>query len=157
MSGLAKDPAQRPESAAAFAEALRLPPGTVPEHLAAGAASAVAPVVAGGGLLTPDPSGQTAFTPLQPSTPAIPATVRSSRGQSLRRWTAPIAALVAAIVLIVVMVLTSSGKNAAAAPDGSVRSATASSSAASPVAAQPKGDSSGQGNGGNGNDGGSKT
>lgn len=47
MAGLAKAPEQRPESASAFAEALRLPAGTVPEHLLEGAASAVAPVVAG--------------------------------------------------------------------------------------------------------------
>ena len=137
MAGLAKDPAQRPERAAAFAEALRLPPGTVPEHLAAGAASAVAPVVAGGGLLTPDPAGQTAFMPLQPSTPPIPATVPSKRSESLRRWTAPIAALVAAIVLVVVMVATSSGKDAATAPQRSVPPAAAPSSAASPSKASP--------------------
>ena len=121
MAGLAKDPSQRPESAAAFAEALRLPPGTVPEHLAAGAASAVAPVVAGGGLLTPDPAGQTAFMPLQPSTPPIPAIVPARRGEVLRRWSAPIAALVAAVVLIVVMVVTSSGRDAATAPQRSSR------------------------------------
>ena len=47
MAGLAKSAEQRPESAAAFAEALRLPAGTVPEHLLAGAASAVTPVIAG--------------------------------------------------------------------------------------------------------------
>ena len=129
MAGLAKDPSQRPESAAAFAEALRLPPGTLPEHLAAGAASAVAPVVAGGGLLTPDPAGQTAFMPLQPSTPPIPAIVPARRGEVLRRWSAPIAALVAAVVLIVVMVVTSSGRDAATAPQRVVPPATASSSA----------------------------
>ena len=132
MAGLAKDPSQRPESAAAFAEALRLPPGTLPEHLAAGAASAVAPVVAGGGLLTPDPAGQTAFMPLQPSTPPIPAIMPARRGEVLRRWSAPIAALVAAVVLIVVMVVTSSGRDAATAPQRVVPPATASSSAAAP-------------------------
>jgi serine/threonine-protein kinase len=133
MAGLAKDPSQRPESAAAFAGALRLPPGTLPEHLAAGAASAVAPVVAGGGLLTPDPGGQTAFMPLQPSTPPIPATVPARRSETLRRWSAPIAALAAVVVLVVVMVVTSSGKEAATAPQRSVPPATASSSAAAPA------------------------
>jgi serine/threonine-protein kinase len=47
MAGLAKLPEQRPQSAQAFADALRLPAGTVPEELVQGAASAVTPVVAG--------------------------------------------------------------------------------------------------------------
>ena len=47
MAGLAKAADQRPASAADFAEALRLPAGTVPEHLLEGAASAVTPVIAG--------------------------------------------------------------------------------------------------------------
>ena len=47
MAGLAKQPEHRPATAAAFAEALRLPEGTVPEHLLAGAESAVSPVIAG--------------------------------------------------------------------------------------------------------------
>jgi serine/threonine-protein kinase len=47
MAALAKDPAQRPQSAAEFADALRLPPGQVPERLAAGAAAAVTPVIVG--------------------------------------------------------------------------------------------------------------
>jgi serine/threonine-protein kinase len=57
LSGLAKLPEQRPANAAAFAEALRLPPGTAPAHLVDGAASAVSPVVAGlpDGMFTPYP------------------------------------------------------------------------------------------------------
>ena len=47
MAALAKDPSQRPASAAEFAAALQLPAGEVPEHLRAGAASAVTPVIAG--------------------------------------------------------------------------------------------------------------
>jgi serine/threonine protein kinase len=50
MAGLAKLPEHRPVSAAAFAEALMLPIGTVPEHLIPGAESAVSPVVAVPGL-----------------------------------------------------------------------------------------------------------
>ena len=53
MAGLAKRPEQRPRSAGAFAEALRLPAGTVPEELVEGAASAVTPVVAGAPFATP--------------------------------------------------------------------------------------------------------
>ncbi|KGN31649.1 serine/threonine protein kinase [Knoellia sinensis KCTC 19936] len=57
LAGLAKLPEQRPADAAAFAEALRLPAGTVPAHLVDGAASAVSPVVAGlpDGMFTPYP------------------------------------------------------------------------------------------------------
>lgn len=57
LAGLAKLPEQRPADAAAFAAALRLPAGTVPEHLVEGAASAVSPVVAGlpDGMFTPYP------------------------------------------------------------------------------------------------------
>nr|WP_272955458.1 serine/threonine-protein kinase [Pedococcus badiiscoriae] len=47
MAALAKDPSLRPQSAAAFAEALRLPPGEVPSHLVAGAMAAVSPVIVG--------------------------------------------------------------------------------------------------------------
>ena len=50
MAGLAKRPEDRPADAAAFAEALMLPPGTIPEHLQAGSRSAVSPVVAGPGI-----------------------------------------------------------------------------------------------------------
>jgi serine/threonine-protein kinase len=49
-AGLAKRPEDRPADAAAFAEALMLPLGTVPDHLLPGARSAVSPVVAGPGL-----------------------------------------------------------------------------------------------------------
>ncbi len=57
LAGLAKLPEKRPANAAAFAEALRLPAGTAPEHLLEGAASAVSPVVAGlpDGMFTPYP------------------------------------------------------------------------------------------------------
>ncbi|HEU4331601.1 MAG TPA: serine/threonine-protein kinase [Lapillicoccus sp.] len=59
MAGLAKRPEHRPESAAAFAEALRLPKGTVPEHLVPGAQSAVSPVIGGAGFagLVAQPAG----------------------------------------------------------------------------------------------------
>jgi serine/threonine-protein kinase len=47
MASLAKDPSQRPQSAAEFAEALRTPPDQLPAALRRAAASAVAPVVVG--------------------------------------------------------------------------------------------------------------
>lgn len=57
LSGLAKLPEKRPKDASAFADALRLPAGTVPEELVEGAESAVGPVVAGlpDGMFTPYP------------------------------------------------------------------------------------------------------
>ena len=57
MAGLATLPEERPSSAGEFANSLRLPEGTVPEHLLAGARSAMSPVVAGlaEGASTPQP------------------------------------------------------------------------------------------------------
>lgn len=57
LAGLAKLPEDRPASAGAFAEALRLPAGEVPDHLVDAARSAVSPVVGGPAaeLLTPPP------------------------------------------------------------------------------------------------------
>jgi eukaryotic-like serine/threonine-protein kinase len=53
MAGLAKLPEERPSSAAEFAQSLRLPEGTVPAHLVAGALSAMTPVISG---LSADPT-----------------------------------------------------------------------------------------------------
>lgn len=113
MAGLAKDPNQRPESAAAFAEALRLPEGETPAHLTAAAASAVAPVVAGiGGLLTPDPQGATALIPMSPVTPAIPAAAVTTVDTARRRRRMLIggAAGLAALVLVLVIAFASVGQ-----------------------------------------------
>jgi serine/threonine-protein kinase len=113
MAGLAKDPNQRPESAAAFAEALRLPEGEAPAHLTAAAASAVTPVVAGiGGLLTPDPQGATALIPMSPVTPAIPATTVTTFDTARRRRRMLLggAAGLAALVLVLVIAFASVGQ-----------------------------------------------
>jgi eukaryotic-like serine/threonine-protein kinase len=67
MAGLAKRPEDRPRPAAAFAAALMLPAGTVPEHLAAAAHSAVSPVVAEPGL-----AALTGKGPEPTSLPAVP-------------------------------------------------------------------------------------
>jgi serine/threonine-protein kinase len=144
MAGLAKDPAQRPESASAFAEALRLPPGTAPAHLVAAAASAVTPVLAGMpgmGALTPDPSGATAYIPLGPTTPAIPAVPgRHAAARTRRpRWLLPVAAsVVGALLIIVAVALASAGSRGQSAPEGPLPSApqaTAGSAAAATGAA----------------------
>jgi serine/threonine-protein kinase len=117
MAGLAKDPAQRPANGEAMAEALRLPVGTVPEELVPGAQSAVAPVVGGAGLLTPDPSVPTGAMTMPPHTPPAPATVTSPpQPSALRRWLLPGAALLAAVVVIVVVAVTSHGNDGALLP-----------------------------------------
>ncbi len=117
MAGLAKDPAQRPASGEAMAEALHLPVGTVPEELVAGAESAVAPVVGGAGLLTPDPSVPTGAMALPPHTPPAPANVTTPTASSaIRRWLVPGAAALAAVVLIVVMAVSTSGRDGALMP-----------------------------------------
>ena len=111
MAGLAKDPSARPESAAAFADALRLPAGVPPEHLIAGAESAVAPVVVGIHATTPEPGGHTQFVTLSPNTPPAPAVVpKGSRGRGGRpAWLLPVAAATAALVLVIVIVMTAGG------------------------------------------------
>lgn len=117
MAGLAKDPAQRPASGEAMAEALHLPVGTVPEDLVAGAESAVAPVVGGAGLLTPDPSVPTGAMSLPPQTPPAPANVTTpTEPSAIRRWLVPGAAALAAVVLIVVMAVSTSGRDGALVP-----------------------------------------
>lgn len=114
MAGLAKDPAHRPATGEAMAEALHLPVGTVPDGLVAGAESAVAPVVGGAGLLTPDPAAPTGGLSMGPQTPAAPASVATPPEPSaLRRWLVPGAAVVAAVVLIVVMAVSTSGRDGA--------------------------------------------
>ena len=146
MAGLAKDPDQRPESAAAFAEALRLPEGQAPAHLAAAAASAVTPVVAGiGGLLTPDPQGATALIPMSPVTPAIPAATVTTFDTARRRRRMLIggAAGLAALVLVLVIAFASVGQARAGttpAPQAThmtTAPATAATTAATTAAARP--------------------
>lgn len=146
MAGLAKDPNQRPESAAAFAEALRLPEGEAPAHLTAAAASAVTPVVAGiGGLLTPDPQGATALIPMSPVTPAIPAAMVTTIDTARRRRRMLIggAAGLAALVLVLVIAFASVGQAKAdttPAPQAThtpTAPATAATTAATTAAPQP--------------------
>jgi serine/threonine-protein kinase len=127
MAGLAKDPSARPQSAAAFAEALRLEPGVAPPHLVAGAESAVAPVVVGVHATTPEPGGHTHFVTLSPATPPAPAVVpRQRRGRGGRpAWLLPVAAAATAVVvLVIVVVMTAGGRDALSAPQPSLLSKT---------------------------------
>jgi serine/threonine-protein kinase len=144
---LAKDPTQRPESAAAFAEALRLPEGETPAHLTAAAASAVAPVVAGiGGLLTPDPQGATALIPMSPVTPVTPAIPAATvtifdTARRRRRMLIGGAAGLAALVLVLVIAFASVGQakadtspapQATHTPTAPTRAATTAATTAAP-------------------------
>jgi serine/threonine-protein kinase len=152
MAGLAKDPTQRPESAAAFAEALRLPEGETPAHLTAAAASAVAPVVAGiGGLLTPDPQGATALIPMSPVTPVTPAIPASTvtifdTARRRRRMLIGGAAGLAALVLVLVIAFASVGQakadtrpapQATHTPTAPTRAATTAATTAAPRPSAP--------------------
>jgi serine/threonine-protein kinase len=126
MAGLAKDPSARPQSAAAFAEALRLEEGVAPPHLVAGAESAVAPVVVGVHATTPEPGGHTQFVTLSPNTPPAPAVVpKGTRGRGGRpAWLLPAAAAAALVVLVIVVVMTTGGRSALSAPQPSLPSKT---------------------------------
>ena len=115
MASLAKGPEQRPDSAAAFAEALRRPVGEMPVELAQGAASAVAPVIVGApaGLAPDSPLPTGVIEPLpatglvqpyagEPAAPDAPPAVLGWRGRR-PAWVVP--AVVAAVLLLVVAVL----------------------------------------------------
>ena len=140
MAALAKDPAQRPQSAAEFAEALRLPAGEVPEHLRAGAAAAVTPTIVGVPLdLAPGEPLPTSVLPTSaPLGVAVAGasstdhttdhtTEHDTRAHDTRRpaWLIPIAA--AAVVLVVVVATIALGGR------GSARTPTGTPSSTPPV------------------------
>ncbi|WP_457254401.1 serine/threonine-protein kinase [Pedococcus sp. P5_B7] len=128
MAALAKDPAQRPQSAAEFAEALRLPTGEVPEHLRAGAAAAVTPTIVGVPLdLAPGEPLPTSVLPTSaPLGVAVAGasstehtTEHDTRAHDTRRpaWLIPVAA--AAVVLVVVVAtIAFGGRGSARTPAG---------------------------------------
>lgn len=131
MAALAKDPTLRPQSAAAFAEALRLPPGQVPADLVAGAAAAVAPFIVG---VPADlgPEG-TLPTSVMPTPAASGADITTGHDDTdaaavhdTRRpgWLVPAAAAV--VVLLVIMVAIALGGRGAGAQQGSPGATTPS-------------------------------
>ncbi|GAB3075261.1 serine/threonine-protein kinase [Pedococcus soli] len=121
MAALAKDPSQRPGSAAEFAAALELPDGEVPEHLRAGAASAVTPVIAGApeGLSGDDTLPTSVFL-----APAAAAGLATDPGHDdtevhdTRRptWALPVAAGVAVLLAVALVVSLTSRGNASSTP-----------------------------------------
>jgi serine/threonine-protein kinase len=176
MAALAKDPSLRPQSAAAFAEALRLPAGLAPEHLIAGAAAAVAPFIVGvptdlgpEGTLptsvmpTPGPFGTDITTAADGTESVLHDTRRPA-------WLIPAAAaLVVLLVIVTAIVLGGRGSTAGArgsegtattqgtettrTPSTATTTETASrttapATTATPQAPAPKGKGSGNGKGG---------
>jgi serine/threonine-protein kinase len=144
MAALAKDPSLRPQSAAAFAEALRLPPGQVPEHLVAGAAAAVTPFIVGvptdlgpqgtlptSVLPTPALAGAQITTAPDDTGPVVHDTRRPA-------WLVPAAAVL--VVLVVIVTAIALGSRGATAVPGSGASPTTQSTAAttaSPTTTSP--------------------
>jgi serine/threonine-protein kinase len=139
MAALAKDPTLRPASAAAFAEALRLPPGEVPEHLVAGAAAAVAPFIVGvptdlgpegtlptSVMLTPEPLGADITT-----AEGTDSVVHDTRRPA---WLIP-AAAVAAVLVVIVAAIAFGGRGATAVPGGSGGTATTTQTTTAPSTA----------------------
>ncbi|TPG17405.1 serine/threonine protein kinase [Pedococcus bigeumensis] len=139
MASLAKDPTLRPQSAAAFAAALRLPAGEVPEHLVAGAAAAVAPFIVGVPTdLGPEGTLPTSVIP----TPApFGAAITTAEGtdsvlHDTRRppWLIPAAAALVVLVIIVAAIAFGS-RGATAGPGGSGDTATTTQPATTPTTA----------------------
>ena len=134
MAALAKDPTLRPQSAAAFAEALRLPAGEAPEHLIAGAAAAVAPFIVG----VPTDLGPEGTLPTSVMLAPAPlgADITTAEGtesvvHDTRRpaWLIPAAAVLAVMVVIVVAIVLGS-RGATAVPGSTGGSATTTATTA---------------------------
>jgi serine/threonine-protein kinase len=139
MAALAKNPAQRPQSAAEFAEALRLPPGETPEHLRAGAAAAVTPTIVGAPLdLAPDePLPTSVFPTAAPMGVAVASSVDDTTEHDTRRpgWLLPAAAAVLVLV-VVVAALALGGRGSAQTPAG-VPSTSTTTGATVPTSTRP--------------------
>jgi serine/threonine protein kinase len=144
MAALAKDPSQRPSSAGAFAEALRLPAGQVPEHLVAGARSAVTPVIAGvpadlagdqtlptSVFIAPQPEGAGGDT--------------GSLGETVERhdtrrpaWMLPVAGAVVVLALVAVLLFANRGSAAGSSTPSPTRPVATTTSAPTSATATRK-------------------
>jgi serine/threonine-protein kinase len=138
MAALAKDPAQRPSSAGAFAEALRLPAGEVPQHLVAGARSAVTPVIAGvpAGLAGDQTLPTSVFIAPQHDGSGGPDADVHTFGETTEQhdtrrpvWMLPLAGALVLLALVVVLVVSTRGSAA-----GSPAPASSPTSPTTPVA-----------------------
>ncbi len=159
MAALAKNPSQRPGSAAEFAAALQLPQGEVPEHLRAGAASAVTPVIVGvpEGLgaedtlptsvfPTPGPAGTsgTSAAATGVSAPShvgagphdVPGTRDGLAVHDTRRraWALPVAAATAVLLAVALMISMTTRGPATTTPTPSRSAPVATSTPTAPAA-----------------------
>ena len=136
MAALAKNPAQRPQSAAEFAEALRLPPGEVPAHLVRGARAAVTPVIVGVPLdLPPDETLPTSVLPATAApvvggtgtgVPVDPVPTDVDEHDTRRPgWLLPAAAAVV-VLLVVATAIALGGRGSARTPTETRPSSTTS-------------------------------
>jgi eukaryotic-like serine/threonine-protein kinase len=150
MSSLAKDPEMRPASAAAFADALGMPAGTVPTGLAAGAAAAMAGPAGTGRPTSPatevlPAAERTAALPAVGESDALPAAVAPGQepvspseddsGRDRRRgglW--PLLAIAAGILVIVALAI---ALNSANDPDSPERTPATPTTAPSSVTTEP--------------------
>jgi serine/threonine protein kinase len=139
MAALAKDPAQRPQSAAEFADALRLEPGVVPAHLARGAAAAVTPVIVGVPAdLAPDEPLPTSVLPSPVAAlddqPVADAVEHDTVEHDTRRpgWLLPAAAALV-VLLGVVAAVALGGRGTAQTPAGTQQSTTSSTTSPATV------------------------
>jgi serine/threonine-protein kinase len=149
MASLAKDPSQRPQSAGAFAEALRSAPDELPEELRRAAASAVAPVIVGVPVtLPPDmplptsiistpeatiltPPGMAPLAVGHSAAPLTPAPAGhegadASPNRSLRRLLVAAAVVVVVVVVAVALALGNSAGSATTPPSPSPSAAPSS-------------------------------
>lgn len=123
MAALAKDPDLRPQSAAEFADALRLPAGRVPLHLAPGAAAAVTPVIVGVPAdLRPDEPLPTSVLPAvdAPVGPDGLADAISEHDTRRPGWLVPACAALV-VMLAVVSAIALSGRGPTGTPAGTPR------------------------------------
>ncbi|MGA8978263.1 MAG: protein kinase, partial [Pedococcus sp.] len=137
MAALAKNPSHRPGSAAEFAAALQLPPGQVPEHLRAGAASAVTPVIVG------VPEGLSADDTLPTSVFLAPADVAGSHEDTAvhdtrrRAWALPVAAATAVLLAVALMFSMTNHRPASTSPTPTRTAPVATSAPTAPTPSAP--------------------
>ncbi len=139
MAALAKNPSQRPGSAAEFAAALQLPPGQVPEHLRAGAASAVTPVIVGvpEGLSADDTLPTSVFLAPAPADVAGSHEDTAVHDTRRRAWALPVAAATAVLLAVALMFSMTNHRPASTSPTPTRTAPVATSAPTAPTPSAP--------------------